>query len=110
LHPPWHLLCHDFQGVEGVMMEVMSPSRMLRSTQEPVMISGSFLAAWEKYVCEMINVFAIVFSASGGGEYFIIGGFNFQGENPKSDLRWIYLVPSDGYLFVSLSKAWSSSG
>jgi hypothetical protein len=49
----------------------------------------------------MINVFATVLSASGGGEYFILGGFNFQGENPKSYLRWIYLVMAT-YLFPCL--------
>jgi hypothetical protein len=36
--------------------------------------------------------FAAVVSASVDSVNFVLGGLSFLGENPKSDLRWLYLA------------------
>jgi hypothetical protein len=62
---------------------------MLRSSQEIPETTRSGLGA--VFVSDIWE-FVAVFSASGGGEDFVFGGLNIQGESLKSDLRWLCLA------------------
>jgi hypothetical protein len=93
-------------------MDVLS--HMPMSNREPVEIPWSAQNGLGE-VCVLNNwCFVVVVLASRGGTLmnFVLGGPNFRGETPRSDLCWLHLAIATSLLVIllnTLSEDWTFS-